>query len=100
MTVVGTASRVAPSHEDYDPRVERLDRTRVAAFLLVAHSVPPRGQPRGGGPGGAARPAAADAGELDEGGAAKVVDEPEVTGRARGAGAEFLLAEIRMETGR
>ncbi len=41
-----------------------------------------------------------DTGELDEGGAAKVVDEPEVSGRARDAGAEFLLAEIRMETGR
>jgi redox-sensitive bicupin YhaK (pirin superfamily) len=36
-----------------------------------------------------------DAGELDEGGAAKIVDEPEVSVRARDAGAELLLVETR-----
>jgi redox-sensitive bicupin YhaK (pirin superfamily) len=36
-----------------------------------------------------------DAGELDEGGAAKVVDEPELSVRARDAGAELLLVETR-----
>jgi redox-sensitive bicupin YhaK (pirin superfamily) len=37
-----------------------------------------------------------DAGELDEGGAAKIVGEPEVTVRARDAGAEVLLVETRV----
>ena len=37
-----------------------------------------------------------DAGELDEGGAAKIVDEPEVSVRARDAGAELLLVETRV----
>ena len=37
----------------------------------------------------------ADARELDEGGAAKVVDEPEVTVRAGDRGAELLLVETR-----
>jgi redox-sensitive bicupin YhaK (pirin superfamily) len=36
-----------------------------------------------------------DAGELDEGGAAKIVDEPEVSVRARDAGAELVLVETR-----
>jgi redox-sensitive bicupin YhaK (pirin superfamily) len=36
-----------------------------------------------------------DAGELDEGGAAKIVDEPELSVRARNAGAELLLVETR-----
>jgi redox-sensitive bicupin YhaK (pirin superfamily) len=36
-----------------------------------------------------------DAGELDAGGAAKVVDEPEVTVRAGSAGVEALLVETR-----
>ena len=36
-----------------------------------------------------------DAGELDEGGAAKLVDEPEVRVRAGDAGAELLLVETR-----
>jgi quercetin 2,3-dioxygenase len=36
-----------------------------------------------------------DTGELDEGGAAKVVDEREVSVRARDAGAELLLVETR-----
>lgn len=36
-----------------------------------------------------------DAGELDEGGAAKVRNEPEMTVRARAEGAELLLLETR-----
>ena len=36
-----------------------------------------------------------DAGELDEGGAAKVIAEPAVDVRARDAGAELLLVETR-----
>jgi redox-sensitive bicupin YhaK (pirin superfamily) len=36
-----------------------------------------------------------DAGELDEAGAAKVQDEPEVTARAGASGAEILLVETR-----
>ena len=36
-----------------------------------------------------------EAGVLDTGGAAKVVDEPQVTARARDAGAELLLVETR-----
>jgi len=36
-----------------------------------------------------------DAGELDEGGAAKVIAEPEFDVRARDAGAELLLVETR-----
>ena len=36
-----------------------------------------------------------DAGELAEGGAAKLVDVPEVNVRARDAGAELLLVETR-----
>ncbi|MGO9178685.1 MAG: pirin family protein [Candidatus Limnocylindrales bacterium] len=39
--------------------------------------------------------AGADRGELDEGGAAKVTDEPQLTIRARDAGAEVLLVETR-----
>jgi redox-sensitive bicupin YhaK (pirin superfamily) len=36
-----------------------------------------------------------DASEIDEAGAAKIVDEPEVSVRARDAGAEVLLVETR-----
>ena len=36
-----------------------------------------------------------DAGELDAGGAAKIVGEPDVTVRARGDGAEVLMVETR-----
>ena len=39
--------------------------------------------------------AGADGGELDEGGAAKVTGEPQVTIQARDAGAEVLLVETR-----
>ena len=39
--------------------------------------------------------AGTDGGELDEGGAAKVTDEPQLTIRARDAGAEVLLVETR-----
>jgi quercetin 2,3-dioxygenase len=41
-----------------------------------------------------------DAGEVDEGGAAKVEDEPAITVRAGPGGAELLLVETRAETGR
>ncbi|CAN5615840.1 pirin family protein [soil metagenome] len=41
-----------------------------------------------------------DSGELFEGGAAKVRDEPRVTIRADDSGAEILLVETRVDTGR
>lgn len=37
-----------------------------------------------------------DAGELDEGSAAKIIDEPEISVRARKNGAELLLVETRV----
>jgi redox-sensitive bicupin YhaK (pirin superfamily) len=47
--------------------------------------------------GGARLSAKEDGGDLDEGGAAKVVDEPEITIRAGEHGAEALLVETRLE---
>ncbi len=59
-------------------------RTGFQGYLFVVH-----GSASVAGAGGQ------DAGELDEGGAAKVTGEPEVTVRAGDAGAELLLVETR-----
>jgi redox-sensitive bicupin YhaK (pirin superfamily) len=81
------------------------DATVYASLLSVGTSVTHRFRERFNGylfvvHGGADAAAPGGRGTIDEAGAAKVVDEPEVTVTAGDQGAELLLVETRADTGR